>query len=620
MLHPGPVWGCLGILLLGPPAVTLPAVARVRGRAPFFAAALVVTAASLVALLTALSLFDAMTSGAILVGQLAIAGGSVVAWSAAGCPRPPRGWRPPSLEQALRAARAYPAIAVLVVATCVGLAVEFAAAVVIAPNHWDSMTYHLSRAAYWLHDHSAMRFAGGSVRQNGSAPDGEMLQAWTLALTGRDVIAQLVQWVCLLGIGALVMSGARLLRFGLPASIFAAALFMTMPQPIMQSSTTQNDLIVTFFIAAVAFFGVRGLRDRHGGDLVIASLAGGLAIGTKGSTFFAAPSLALLLGAALWRYRPPARLVTSACACGLAAVVALGVFRYAENTIDTGSAFGGLSREEDRTSPLPINTLRVAWAFVDTPKLPVPDALENLRPAKVVPFSYGIDTSVQEDTSAFGVTGMLLWLPVMVMAALGPRTSGGRRLLAVSALAYLFAYAGVSQANPSAGRFLIASVALGAPLLAYLGSRPWTRAAALLLALIGLLPSLYFNRQKQLQHVPKLDRIAQQSLTRPVMDRVVRRFEALVPPRATVGVVAGGDSWDYPLFGERRTRHLMRLRRSEVSPQRMAEAGMDAVIFENVGRPPRGLRYEVLAIDPEQPSEDYFLVRSSKSRTAGSYP
>src|SRR6266511_3109589 len=174
-----------GAALLATPAVTLPAALRVPGRAPFVVAALVAAAASVVAVFIALSLADLLTRGWILLGQFGVAGASLAAWHLVGRPAPPRGYVS-ALRTGVGAARAHPAVAALTLVVAVALALQLFMAVAVAPNNWDSMTYHLSRAAYWLQNHSATQFFPGTVRQNGSPPNAEMLQAWTMAVTGTD--------------------------------------------------------------------------------------------------------------------------------------------------------------------------------------------------------------------------------------------------------------------------------------------------------------------------------------------------------------------------------------------------------------------------------------------------
>ena len=44
-------------------------------------------------------------------------------------------------------------------------------AIEVLSNNWDSMAYHLSRAAYWLQEGSLAHYSGASVRQIANPPN-----------------------------------------------------------------------------------------------------------------------------------------------------------------------------------------------------------------------------------------------------------------------------------------------------------------------------------------------------------------------------------------------------------------------------------------------------------------
>src|SRR3954469_3034006 len=134
-----------------------------------------------------------------------------------------------------------------------------------------------------------------------------------------------------------------------------------MPLMLMEATTTQNDLVVAFFVGATALFGVRGIRDRDTGDLVIAGAALGLAVGTKGTALMAGPALAIILGAAAWRFRPSRHTVITALTLAVAGVLAFGTYNYVLNLEHTSTLFGGFTNGLDRKDSLPANSLRNMW-------------------------------------------------------------------------------------------------------------------------------------------------------------------------------------------------------------------------------------------------------------------
>ena len=230
-----------------------------------------------------------------------------------------------------------------VLATVVGAAVllELVLAVAVAPNNFDSMTYHLSRAAYWLQFNTIEQFPGATVRQGTFPPNAEILLAWTMMLTKGDRFTQVIQWAAMLGATLSVYCWARMLAWGRQAAVFAALVFAMVPLVAMQATSTQNDLVVTAFLLVGALFLYRGISDQHRGELVVGAIALALAVGTKTTALFMLPGIALLaLAASRWRLRPlvvPAALV-------LGGVVLLGSFTYVDN-LSHGYLFGSVDTE-----------------------------------------------------------------------------------------------------------------------------------------------------------------------------------------------------------------------------------------------------------------------------------
>jgi hypothetical protein len=596
----------VGLVLLTVPAVLVPVMLRVRGLAMFVVAAGVTAAAVVVGVSLALSLVDDLSRTGLLVAQAVVAIACAALWLRAGRPSPPS----VPLRALVRRARG-DGVTALAVFAAAALAVQFYVAIAVAPNNWDSMTYHLSRAAYWLQYGAVGAFPGGTLRQTASAPNGEILQAWTMAITGTDRFAALVQWACLVGIAACIYAAARLLRFTPAAALFAACLFVILPQPIMQATSTQNDLIVTFFLVASALCTALGFRDRHVGYLVVAGAAAGLAVGTKATALLAAPSLAIIAVTALLAYRPGPRLALAGAAVFAAGLLAFGSFVYIENLDRTGDPLAGLPALTDIPpgAPRSDNAVRVTWSLVDAPGLGLgfaDAALQHVRHALGPKFeapglNWNIDASVQEDTSAFGLLGWLVLVPLLVFCLLRPRAPVAQRVLAAASLLYLVCFCLRVGANPWIGRLLLPMIALGAPLLALLAARPWLRGVALTLGVLSLVPSVLLNANKTLLTPPGTpdvlagDRVQQQTAIRPDVAPMLRWMNDHVPATADIGFVGGEDDWDYPLFGAHRTRRVVRL--GELGPRPLAalrDRGLVGALFANA-TPPGSLHGEAIA-------------------------
>jgi hypothetical protein len=591
----------VGVTLVAFVALVVPALLQIRGSAPFAVAALVVAAGDVVFVSIFLSPSHLVTRLGMLIGHAVIAALVAVGWQLRGRPRPPS----PTTDL-VTPIRASAPTAFLVVAAGVALLFQFYISMRVAPSNWDSMTYHLSRAAYWLQKSSFGHYPGASVRQLGSGPNAEILQAWTMLITGTDRWVELVQWTALVGLALTIYSGARLLHFGPAPSAFAGALFVVLPMPILQSTTTQNDLVVSFFIAAAALFTARGIRDRHIGDLAVAGAATGLAIGTKGTALIAGPSLLVIALVALWAYRPGWRVVGAGLACAVIGIAAFGAFNYVLNQRNTGDVFGGVKEQvvgagSDRLQ----NGFHDLWTFADATGI---DAswIEQLgrRPANWVfggiagkGYPFTVDTGVQEDTSAFGLVGFLVLPLVLLAVLLWPRIGRGAKTLALASLLYFGLFAYNIAENPWLGRLLLPGVALAAPLFAILARRAWIAGAVAAIAFASLVPSLVHNFNKPVLGPPNAvtvlgkDRITQMTTVRPEMAQVIHAVQSRTGPHAALGYVGGEDSWDYPFFGAHRTHKITRmLDPKQATYDEMARKHLAGVVFANIGPPPSSLR------------------------------
>ena len=595
-------------ILFAVPATLGPALLRVRGTAARLVAAAVVGSSVLVALATLVSLVDRFTPGWMLAGQALAAGGFLAAWLATGG----RPARPRRLDWRAWAAvaRSDWLVTLFGATVAVAMIVQLWQGLQVVSNGWDPVAYHLSRAAHWVQNASVTQFPGGSARQLGYPPDAEILQAWTMLMSGGDRWVNVIQWSALGALAAAIVCAARLLRFSRPAALLAALLVMAMPIPIMQATTAQNDVVASLFTLAAVVFGVRGLRDRHHGELAVAAAALALALGTKGIVLVAGPSLLLVLAAVLVRF-PQARSVLPQAALMLvAAVLALAAYNFVSNVRNTGDLYGGAREGVERTSGVVANSFRTAADFVDMPGVSVAGldrALawlsKPLRPIAGDDFTIVPDSRPDDSTSTFGLVGWLFLFPALLVFALHPRVGPDRRIAAIAALLFFLVFPLSAERNPDFARLALPGVALGAPLLAALHRRPALAGAAVTAAVVTLVPCVLANPLKPLTVADgakpghELDRHDQFGLAFPSADQALDELAKRVPPDEPIIFVGGFDGYEYPFFGARLERRVTRmLDPSGLTPERMRAAGVRAAVLDRV-EPPDGL--EATRLSPE---------------------
>jgi hypothetical protein len=473
----------------------------------------------------------------------------------------------------------------------------------VAPNEADSLLYHLPRAALMVQRHTVFQappFLPGDPRVV-NPPNAEILQAWTIALLHRDQAVALVGWVALAGLAIVVFSVARELGHGVPGALLAAAVVVLMPVALLQASTPQNDLLLTFLVGSGALLVARGLRGRSLGELAAGGCAWGLAIGTKPTAALAA--LVLLPGVVLLlvRERPPRALLLRALPCVALPAVLLGGGNYFENMLHRGDPLGGsvtALRREFAHASAPVNTLRVIWSVaLDAPGFRSPAELEQLLAsprqelfggaagAYFAPPDAAIQTQVDEDNAAFGITGAVLLLPLILWALVSPRAPPAERLLALAGVLYVVVFAGVMGYSPDDGRLVMPGVLLAAPLLAHLAGRRWSRRAVAVLALIAAWPLLVANPNKRVLSPSALGqtRVDQQLVEFGNAKPVLRALGRHVGPREPLGYVETRDYTDtdwpvYPLFGNGPARRVELLTPAELNASGLRRRRLRAVL------------------------------------------
>jgi hypothetical protein len=585
------------------------AILRISGTAAVIAAALVISAATIVAISLALSLFDAYTRWGLIAAHLVVLGILFGLWVRNGRPRPLV--HVPGLSELRRGARAHPYVAAILLALVFASAVEAVLALGVVPNNYDSMFYHLSRIGYWMQNDSVFQFHGGSSFQLEHPPNAEILQAWTMELTQGDRFAQFVQWFALIGLVCVIYAGARLLGFPRPGSLFAAAVFGTLPLPVLQASSTINDLVSAFFVCAAVFFLIRAIATRATGDAIVGALALGLAIGTKGTVLLALPGLALLGAAALWWCRPPRRFVAVGSAVLVLAVLGLGAPNYVQTALNTGSPIGEQGSVKRRVEPLPESALKTMWGFVDLPgKNAFPELADLMSRGEVAIWgseTQGVTpaTDVNEYFTGFGPIGLLLLLPLLAVSVVRRRVPGDRRLLAVAALSYIALFLLFVAAQPFDMRLMIIPIALGAPLLAWAAGITWLRRVTVLVAAVLLVPVLFVSQVKPLRpgdfSLGK-DVIAQRANSNLGYDAMLRATERAIGGDQRVGFIGTSKDWDYPLFGPHFERYVVRLPELSRGSDALAAIriyDLDSIVWAI--KPPPRVSAEI--VNPGEPGE-----------------
>jgi len=151
-------------------------------------------------------------------------------------------------------------------------------AVTVVPNNWDSMTYHLPMIEHWLQNGSLAFYPIHGHRQNDLGPLTEIMMLQWRAITGGDRLAALVQWLAMAG--SLMSVALITSEFGgdARAQLLSMLFCATLPMGILQSTSTQNDYVMAFFVISFIQRVIAARRTLERVAVIEAALAIAMAI------------------------------------------------------------------------------------------------------------------------------------------------------------------------------------------------------------------------------------------------------------------------------------------------------------------------------------------------------
>ena len=407
----------LAAILLCATAVLGSASLRLPTFTGFLLAAYAIAAGEVVVLTEVLSIFHRVAAPEYLFGELLLLVVACMTWIRRGRPLQPF----PAIP--LRLVFHHPALGLLAAGLLAAICYQAFLGFTTPPNSWDSMTYHLAKAAEWYQRGGVEYYPTHSESVNSTQPNAEMLALYTFAFAGRDTFAATPALIAELASVVAVYGLATRLGFSRAASAFAALLTATLTQVALQSVTTQNDLLTSSFLATALYFAL-GHRTA---ELGLAGLAVGLAVGTKATAIIGLPLL-LLAAVLVHQRRHLLRGVALACA----GFFLVGAYGYALNVVHTGrplgdpSALGPLRRDDHDLLGTASTAARVGYKFIDFSGYPIPDRATEpvedtaewlfrvaripvnpasstiLGPPVPSPFTFTINTAADEIPSYFG--------------------------------------------------------------------------------------------------------------------------------------------------------------------------------------------------------------------------
>ena len=275
-----------GLVLVGLAAGSFAALLRPRGAVAYVLAVAVCAAAEIVAVSHLLSFVDAYRRGWFLAACAAIAAVAMCSVAVVLPPRPPLVRRAVVVELI-----GDPVVAVLAGVVAIELGYLLALALFTPPTEYDALTYHLTRALFWIQQGEVGRVPGVTdTRINDLPPDAEILQGATMLLSGSVRFVGLVQLGALVATVLAIYGAACRIGLGRRDAAFGALVFPTLTVVALQAPVPLNDLVVGSLVVIAAFFALGG----SGGEIALAGVAVAMLVGTKPTGLLCMPVLFVL--------------------------------------------------------------------------------------------------------------------------------------------------------------------------------------------------------------------------------------------------------------------------------------------------------------------------------------
>lgn len=486
-----------------------------------------------------------------------------------------------------------------------GVALAFAFSLVliwiVPPNNNDSLATHMSRVGYWLQRGSFFPWPTQRVWQVTYPVDMQLQMYWTVLFLRSDRMVEIVQWVGALAALVAVYGLARLMGAARPQALFAGLVWATFPEIILESTTTQNDLVAGTLFAAMLYLLFLGLQKQEPRVLALSGLALGLGLGTKQTLLFLMPGLAIVV-LLIWNYgRKPALQDLFRWALGTVAAFALfGAYMFVVNSVSFGHAMGpeaaidaqtGGQTSQSLVQNLLFNSFRLAYQAIDPSGLPDPLTgygfkLKGLVTGKILEaIHFPVEAPIavatghafnlreryvmQEDAAWYGPIFAFLVIPAMIYQFIQgiKRKDALRASLLILAVTFLLVDAAFRPGwDPFQGRYFIPVVTVGTAAIAFLfrPGKNWAvfRWAVVVLALVIALETFLLNSGKPLSGeyaIWSTGRLELETMQSFYMRDPVRMVDATVPADATLGMLTNGNFLEYPFFRENFSRRLVQI-------------------------------------------------------------
>lgn len=365
-------------------------------------------------------------------------------------------------------------------------------------NNADALGYHIARCVYWIQQGNLNHFIVSDVRNLCLPINSEILYTWVILFVKTDVF---IGFFAFTGYLLSIISIYKILGycgFCTRKRLWTVFIMSSLPSVLVQSSSTQTDIIIAGLIASSIFLFWHALKNNEKIPIYMASIAYALAIGTKTPAIIMIPGIGILFFALCLHYKN-FRPLLEFIILGFINFIIFSSYNYILNFISYGNFMGAPSYITVNKNYFGIkgaiaNFIKHLFMFIDfsgfTFSLYLDPIIQNIRlyalnflglghipDSLYTNYSPLINIGLFEETVKLGFLGFLVYLPCIILSQIKvifkPKSVktklitlfGLLFLTNMIVMSYLINYSSFNT------RYIVAFVIISAPVLIYSYSR-----------------------------------------------------------------------------------------------------------------------------------------------------
>jgi len=213
---------------------------------------------------------------------------------------------------------------------------------VVPTNSSDSMAYHLARIGFWLQNQTLAHFETNSLRQLIFPVNSEIMILWPMVFIKKDFLVGFAEYFSYWGCIFVLYNFLKYLKLSTRRILWAIFILASLPATIIESSSTQTNLIVAFFLFCSLYLFLYGAKEKENKSLIFSAVAFSIALGVKSTATLFIPIFAIIYLLISIKeskkefYKPIIVFILSS----FPAFLLLSSYNYILNYIDFGSPFG----------------------------------------------------------------------------------------------------------------------------------------------------------------------------------------------------------------------------------------------------------------------------------------